>query len=148
MAQAEIRSWEGKMVTDDRGTVSFVNDFSFADVKRFYVVKNHQAGFIRAWHAHQREGKYVTVLQGAAIIAAVPVANWEQPDTNAPVSRFILSGSAPTVLYIPPGHANGARSLTADTMIVYFSTATVEESRGDDFRYPAKYWDPWSIEER
>jgi dTDP-4-dehydrorhamnose 3,5-epimerase len=52
------------------------------------------------------------------------------------------------VLYIPPGYANGAMTLTSDTMIQYFSTATLEESKGDDIRFDARLWDPWQVEER
>ena len=50
---------EGGLAVDDRGIVSFVNDFDFAGVKRFYMVSNHKAGFVRAWHAHKHEAKYV-----------------------------------------------------------------------------------------
>ena len=39
----------------DRGEVGFVNDFDFEGVKRFYTLKNHPAGYVRAWHAHRRE---------------------------------------------------------------------------------------------
>ena len=38
----------GGQAVDDRGTVSFVNDFDFNNVKRFYQVENHRRGFIRA----------------------------------------------------------------------------------------------------
>jgi hypothetical protein len=51
----------GNIAIDDRGTLFFVNDFSLCDVKRFYVVNDHRAGFVRAWHAHRREAKYVAV---------------------------------------------------------------------------------------
>jgi dTDP-4-dehydrorhamnose 3,5-epimerase len=39
-------------------------------------------------------------------------------------------------------------SLTADAKLMFFSTSTVEESRGDDYRYDARHWDPWQVEER
>jgi dTDP-4-dehydrorhamnose 3,5-epimerase-like enzyme len=60
----------------------------------------------------------------------------------------VLSASAPAVLYIPAGYANGNMSLTADAKAVFFSTATVEESREDDIRLDARLWDPWPVEER
>ena len=40
-------------------TGCFVNDFNFENVKRFYQVENHRQGFIRAWHGHKKEGKYI-----------------------------------------------------------------------------------------
>ena len=139
---------EGGLAVDDRGALRFVNDFHFDGVKRFYLVENHQAGFIRAWHAHRREAKYVLVPRGAAIVAAVFIDNWESPDKEAHVYRHVLSDQKPAVLYIPAGYANGFKSLTAGTLLMFYSTATVEESRGDDVRFDARYWDPWQAIER
>lgn len=142
------RLFTGNIGIDDRGEVGFVNEFDFAGVKRFYTVLNHRAGFIRAWHGHRREAKYVTVVQGAALIGAVPVDDWAAPDRQAPVSRHVLSSRKPSVLYIPPGHCNGFMSLTEDAKLMFFSTATLDESRDDDIRFDARYWDIWHIEER
>ena len=139
---------EGGLAVDDRGVVGFVNDFDFVGVKRFYTVSNHKAGFIRAWHAHRHETKYVTVLQGAAIVGAVEIDDWEQPTKDGKVYRYILSSRKPSVVYIPAGYANGFMSLTEDTILIYYSTATFEESCKDDVRYDARYWDIWEIIER
>jgi dTDP-4-dehydrorhamnose 3,5-epimerase len=139
---------EGGLAVDDRGEVGFVNDFSFDGVKRFYVVSNHRAGSVRAWHAHRREAKYVTVVRGAAVVAAVKIDDWDKPSKDAEVMRYVLAGARPGVLYVPPGYANGFMSLTPDACLVFFSTAGVEESRGDDVRYDARYWNPWSVIER
>jgi dTDP-4-dehydrorhamnose 3,5-epimerase len=138
----------GGINVDDRGTIRHVNGFEFDGVKRFYVVENHRAGLVRAWHGHRREAKCVTVLTGAALVAAVAIDDWKQPALDAPVERFVLSSSAPAVLFIPPGYANGFMSLTPDARLVFFSTATLDESRADDVRFPARTWDPWGVEER
>jgi dTDP-4-dehydrorhamnose 3,5-epimerase-like enzyme len=139
---------EGGLAVDDRGDLAFVNDFHFEGVKRFYIVSNHRAGFVRAWHAHRHEGKYVTAVQGAAIVAAVAIDNWEKPSKNAEVHRYVLSAQKPSVLYIPPGYANGFMSLTTDARLMIFSTSTLEESRDDDVRYDARYWNAWQVIER
>lgn len=139
---------EGGIAVDDRGEVAFVNDFDFRGVKRFYVVANHRVGFVRAWHAHRKEAKYVTVVHGAALVAVVGIDNWEAPSKDAEVYRYVLSAHRPAVLYIPPGYANGFMSLTPDCKIIFFSTSTLDESRGDDVRYDSRYWNPWEIVER
>lgn len=139
---------EGGLAVDDRGEVRFVNEFNFEGVKRFYVVSNHQAGFVRAWHAHRREAKYVLVSRGAAIVGAVKIEDWQKPSPTSEVHRFVLSAAKPNILYIPPGYANGFMSLTADTQVFFFSTATIEESRDDDVRFDARYWDIWTVVER
>ena len=139
---------EGGLGVDDRVEVAFVNGFRFEGVKRFYMVSNHRAGFVRAWHAHRREAKYVIAVQGAAIVAAVAIDNWEHPSKNSQVHRYVLSAQKPAVLYIPQGYANGFMSLSKDAKLMFFSTSTLEESQGDDVRYDARYWDAWQVIER
>ncbi|MEM2144978.1 MAG: dTDP-4-dehydrorhamnose 3,5-epimerase family protein [Candidatus Jordarchaeaceae archaeon] len=144
----EPRLIKGGIVVDDRGLISFVNDFDFHGVKRFYMVQNHCRGFIRAWHGHRLESKYVLVIKGSALVCAVAVDNWVNPSKDAKVWRFVLSEITPAVLYIPAGYANGAMSLTEDAKIIYFSNRTLEESLKDDIRFPFDYWNPWEVEKR
>lgn len=144
----EPRIIEGNVFVDDRGEVGFVSDFNFGGIKRFYLVSNHKAGFVRAWHAHKKESKYVTAVSGAAVIGAVAIDDWKKPSKDSKVWRFTLSDRKPSVLYIPAGYANGFMSLTQDAKLLFFSTSSVEESRADDVRFDARYWDPWSVTER
>lgn len=139
---------EGGLAVDDRGQVTFVNDFDFSDVKRFYMVSNHKAGFIRAWHAHKKEAKYILVVKGVAVVGAVKIDDWDEPSKDVAANRYVLSEKKPTILYIPAGYANGFMSLTKDLQIIFFSTSTLSESLNDDIRYDAQYWDIWFIEER
>lgn len=138
----------GGLAADDRGELAFVNDFGFDGVKRFYIVSNYKQGFIRAWHGHKREAKYVTAVSGAALVGAVGIDNWEQPSRELRVERFVMSAHRPSVLYIPAGYANGFMSLTEDLKLMFFSTSTLEESQGDDLRFDSRYWDIWNIVER
>ena len=138
----------GDLAVDDRGEVGFVNDFDFEGVRRFYTVRNHRQGFVRAWHAHRKEAKYVTITAGAAVVAAVRVDDWERPSKDLTVARYVLSAARPRVLYIPAGYANGFMSLTDDARLMFFSTSTLADSLGDDIRFDARHWDVWSVEER
>jgi dTDP-4-dehydrorhamnose 3,5-epimerase-like enzyme len=138
----------GALAVDDRGEVGFVNGFSFQGVKRFYLVSNHRSSFVRAWHGHRQEGKYVTAVAGAAIVGAVKIDNWENPSKDLPAERFVLSSKKPSVLFIPPGYANGFMSLTDDLKLMFFSTSTLEESAADDIRFDSRLWDIWRVAER
>jgi hypothetical protein len=31
---------------------------------------------------------------------------------------------------------------------MFFSTASLADSKDDDVRFDARYWDPWTVEER
>lgn len=141
----EIKIINGGLATDDRGTVRFVNDFNFENVKRFYQVQNHRRGFIRAWHGHQFEGKYVYVAKGSALVSAVPLDLMisKNIDTSK-VFKATLSSNNPKILFIPPGHANGFKSLEEDTIIQFFSTTTLDASLNDDIRFPHDIVDIWN----
>lgn len=131
----------GDLVTDDRGTVRFVNDFDFKKVKRFYQVNNHRKGFIRAWHGHKEEDKYVYVSSGSALVGVVNLETEE-------VEKFVLSANKPRILWVPANSANGFMSLEEDTTVIFFSSKTLEESKDDDIRFPYDKWDIWDIEYR
>jgi dTDP-4-dehydrorhamnose 3,5-epimerase len=137
----EIKTLNGGISVDDRGSVRFVNDFNFEGVKRFYQVENHRSGFIRAWHGHKKEGKYVYVVNGTALIGVVNMETEE-------IKKFILSDKSPKILWIPPGHFNGFKSLEENTKIIFFSTSTLEESLGDDIREDHSKWDIWEEDYR
>ena len=147
----------GGQAVDDRGSVRFVNDFDFKNVKRFYQVENHREGFIRAWHAHRREGKYVYVPRGSALIGAVRIEHRGPVDGVADDAilvpegkpeRYVLGDAVPKVLWIPPGYANGFKNLKSDTIVQFFSTTTLSESVNDDIRFPYDKWDIWDIEQK
>lgn len=144
----KVKIIKGGMAIDDRGEVGFVNDFDFGGIKRFYTVTNHSKGFVRAWHSHRRESKYITTVKGMVLVCTVTIDDWEQPSKDLNVERFVLSETQPSIIYIPPGFAHGTMSLTDNAKIIVFSDRTLNESLGDDIRFPARYWNPWCIEER
>ena len=129
---------DGSISVDDRGSISFVNGFDFRDVKRFYMVQNHSKGFIRAWHGHKQEGKYVFVTKGAIIMATVSMETEK-------ITKYVLSATKPQILYIPAGNYNGFRTLTDDTQIMFFSTSSFKDSLDDDFRKPANTWQVFEV---
>ena len=139
---------KGGISVDDRGELLFCNDFDMTDIVRFYQVSNHSSNFIRAWHAHKKESKYVHVASGAAIVAAVKIDNWDEPSKDLKIEKFILSAKTPGILLIPSGYAHGYKTLLPETKLIFFSTSRLDESINDDFRYDAFYWNPWKIKER
>ncbi len=82
------------------------------------MVENHDKGFIRAWHGHEKEGKYVFVSNGSILLGAVKL------NTDI-IEKFVLSSRKPSVLYIPPGYANGFMNLEYDTKVMFFSTFNI-----------------------
>ena len=145
---SEFTHIPGGKAFDDRGALSFINDLDLSAFKRLYIVENHAQGFVRAWHGHKNEAKAVVVVAGAALVAAVKIDNWDKPSKDLEVQRTVLSSEKPGALLIPAGYANGFMTLTEGAKVMFLSTSSLEESAGDDFRFDAKHWDPWQIEQR
>lgn len=137
---AEVQYVPGGSAADERGVVLFVNDLDLRDYRRLYVVANREVGFLRAWHGHKVEGKAVIVVRGSALVAAVRIDDWDAPSRDLPVTRRVLTAEEPGAFLIPPGCANGCRTLTDDARVLYLSTTTLEDSLADDFRFPPETW--------
>lgn len=140
--------WEGKQFVDDRGFVSFVNDFNPAKygIQRIYTVRNICSEYVRAWHGHKFESKFVMVVSGVALINVVSIDAAEhsiENDVPCAYQSFILCGWQPKVLWIPPGYYNGFKNLKEDTDIMFFSTVPLGSSIKDDFRLN---WDIFGTE--
>jgi dTDP-4-dehydrorhamnose 3,5-epimerase len=153
MKTQEINQITGNIAIDDRGSLKFINDFNFEGVKRFYQVQNHSKNFIRAWHGHVKEAKYVYVVKGSILFGAVPIPSTPYSDelgqnTTQEPKKYILSSDKPSILYVPPNHANGFMTLTDDAIVQFFSTSTLDESKGDDIRFAYDTWNIWNVEYR
>jgi dTDP-4-dehydrorhamnose 3,5-epimerase-like enzyme len=125
----------GGLSVDDRGTVRFVNDFKFENVKRFYHVSNHSKGFIRAWHGHKISDLYVYVVKGTIFLATMTIMD---DIIKTDINKFILSDLKPQILHIPANHYNGFKTLTEDCQILFYSTIELNNMQDDDIR---KYYD-------
>ena len=90
------------------------------------------------------------LLRDPQSYAAVKLDDIKNPSKDAPVQRFVLSDKKPAILFIPPGYANGFRPLEPSTCIQFYSTSTLEETKGDDYRFPPDYWGTavWEVENR
>ena len=144
----KIKLIDADISIDDRGELIFCNNFDMKKIKRFYHISNFSTPFVRAWHGHKIENKYIMTTKGSALVAAVQVDDWKKPSKSLNITTFLLNDKKPKLLFIPGGYAHGYKTLLPDTRLVIFSTATLKESLKDDYRYEAYYWNPWKIKER
>jgi dTDP-4-dehydrorhamnose 3,5-epimerase len=118
---------EIKRFGDDRG--DFIS-IPFSEIfKRSYIITNTQPGVVRAFHGHKKEGKLFYVPKGAFkfIIMGMEDNLWKE---------YTLLASVPKILFVPAGFYNGFVSLSEDSLIITYSTSTIDESREDDIRLP------------
>lgn len=131
---------QGGNFSDYRGTISYVNDFSFQDIERFYIISNSDDHPIRAWQGHKLDAKNFYCLSGAFKIHFVKVDDWENPSKNLEIENIIVSESDSKIIHIPAGYANAIESLESNSKLISFSTLPLKDVNEDDVRYPADYW--------
>lgn len=131
---------KGDEFVDERGSVSFVNDFIFDNVKRFYIIKHAQPYTIRAWQAHKNETKFFFALNSEFIIKLIKIDNWENPLQESEIVEYKLSRKDNSILVIPKGYANGFINLESNSELLVFSSSTLDESLKDDYRFDKDYF--------
>jgi dTDP-4-dehydrorhamnose 3,5-epimerase-like enzyme len=136
---------KAEAIFDNRGSLTFSNVFNFKKIKRFYIIKNHNINFIRAWHAHKYEEKFFLCIDGVFQISCTRIKNFDEPDKNTKVYSWVLSSEKPQIIYIPNGYANGSMNLSKNAKLLIYSTSTLKQSMSDDHRYSWDYWNPWKI---
>jgi len=135
---------------DDRGEIIYCNEFNFIQkkIKRFYQITNNNINFVRAWHGHKNEEKFLFVLQGTFRICTVKIDNWKNPSKRLPVKEFIINANSPKILLIPGGYAHGTQNLKIDSKLMIFSTFSTKQSIQDDYRFKSNLWFNWNIQSR
>ncbi|HPE77598.1 MAG TPA: hypothetical protein PLC80_16005 [Draconibacterium sp.] len=134
---------KGGIFSDERGSMRFVNDFNFTNVKRFYFIKHPNTEFVRAWQAHQFEKKNFFPISGSFVVAWVKIDDFEDPSKNLIPEYHILSAKNSEVLSIPNGYANGLKALEPNSEILLFSDMNLEDSLAENIRYPSDWWMDW-----
>lgn len=92
-----------------------------------YVVRNESAGTIRAFHVHEKQWDYFTVVNGKA---QVWIVNPEKTEAE----KFILSGANLTRLIIPPNWWHGWESLMQNVILISTITDVYNRENPDEKR--------------
>lgn len=136
----EAKIIQGGNFSDHRGTISFVNDFSFRDIERFYIVSNSEENTIRAWQGHKLDAKNFYCLTGSFKIHFVKIDNWENPSKDLMIETIQLTASDSKIIHIPAGYANAIEALDINSKLLSFSTLPLDNTGDDDVRYNSDYW--------
>ena len=131
---------QGGNFSDHRGTISYVNDFSFQDIERFYIISNSDDNPIRAWQGHKLDAKNFYCLNGSFKIHFVKIDDWENPSQHLIVETVFVSSSDSKIVHIPAGYANAIESLETNSKLLSFSTLPLVNVKEDDVRYSSDHW--------
>jgi len=131
---------KGNLFSDDRGSLSFINDFSLQSIVRFYEISPKDTSIIRAWQAHKKESKWFYCIHGAFKVNLVKIDSFENPSKDLDVHTYELNTNTPQVLFVPGGYANGFKAISEDSKLMVFSNFDLEASKQDEYRFETEKW--------
>ncbi len=131
---------EGEIFSDDRGSLTALNDFFMDSVVRFYHIYPKNTDIIRGWQAHKKEHKWFYCTNGGFEVKVVYIDDFNNPPNTPVIKSFILEKSKPKVLFVPGGHATAFKALVSGSGMQVFSNFNLTESVQDDYRFPLTKW--------
>jgi dTDP-4-dehydrorhamnose 3,5-epimerase-like enzyme len=135
-----VKCLNGGSHKDQRGVISFVNDFDMAQVKRFYQIKHDTVDVFRAWQGHQKESKWFYCIEGSFTINWIKPTSWTKPSGLEQIDSLTLNSHEPQVLYVPKGYITGIKANLCPSRLMVYSDFTLSESQLDDFRFDFNLW--------
>lgn len=124
---------------DDRGEITFNNDFNPSQVKRFYSIENIDTSFIRRWQGHRIEQRWFTAISGKFEIQLILVDDWDTPSVQLEKITFELGNNSFDILHIPPGYISSIQSLTDNSKLLVMADHALNEVK-DEYRFPVDYF--------
>ncbi|MCT2564648.1 WxcM-like domain-containing protein [Chryseobacterium herbae] len=132
--------FEGGKYSDERGSLTFNNNFNASEIKRMYCIENADTKFIRGWTGHKIEQRWFSVLQGHFLIRLIKIDNWEKPLKELSVLRFEIDSENLNVLHIPRGYASAIQAQKENSKLLVMADYSLGEI-DDDYRFPIDYFE-------
>lgn len=140
MDKKKIEVMVGGVAKDQRGQIRFVNEFDMTQVKRFYIIKNHNTRLVRGWRGHRMEQRWFYVLSGAFSVDLVEIDDWENASRTLSVETRILATQDQQVLHVPAGYATAFQAVGPDSELLVFADYGIENAKHDDHIWPEDYF--------
>lgn len=129
----------GNHHADERGALTFNNNFNAFGIKRIYTIENESLDFVRAWQGHQIEQRWFSAVIGSFLIKLINIDNWDKPSKDLPILEFILTSENFDILHIPAGFATSIQGLEENSKLLLFADYQMGELL-DEFRFPNDYF--------
>ena len=130
----------GGIHSDERGSVSFVNDFDMEQIKRFYTITHSDTHIIRGWQGHKIEKKWFFCTKGAFVVRVIKIDDWHQPSKYLEISKYHLQSDKSEILFVDQGCVTCMQAVTKDSTLLVFSDQDLLHSKADDYRFDQNYW--------
>lgn len=130
---------EGKKHQDERGSITFNNDFDATQIKRIYTIENHTAHFIRGWQGHKVEQRWFACMKGSFEISVIEVDDFSNPSQEVVIKKHTLTDEVLTYLQVPAGCVTAIQSLVKESKLLVLSDFKLGEVN-DEYRFPLDYF--------
>ena len=130
---------KGNHHKDDRGTLTFNNDFNALGIKRVYTIENESLDFLRAWQGHQIEQRWFSAVAGSFKIKLIEIDDWKNPTKDLTILEFILNSENLDILHVPRGFATSIQSLEDHSKLLLFADYQLGEIQ-DEYRFASNYF--------
>jgi len=137
-----VKVIKGEIFEDKRGQIASVNNFSFDEIKRTYILHHPDTYIVRGWQGHKHEKKWFYCISGAFTLKLVAIDNWEKPCKNLKTETFNLNSKYSQIICVPSGYANSIKAEIPDSILQVFSNKTFAEAMAekDSYRFDSDYF--------
>ena len=125
----------GEKFEDERGIITFSNDFDASLIKRIYTIENKSLDFIRGWQGHKIEQRWFASMQGSFEIAVITIDNFENPSKDLIPEYFILKTNNLDFLHIKSGCITAIKAKEENSKLLVLADYSMNEIQ-DEYRFP------------
>lgn len=130
---------EGKKYQDERGIITFNNDFDASEIKRIYTIENHSTEFIRGWQGHKIEQRWFVCMKGSFEISVIRIDDFENPARDLMIQKYLLTEKTLTYLHIPSGCITAIQSKKKSSKLLVLADYGLGEIN-DEYRFALNYF--------
>lgn len=130
---------KGNKHQDERGIITFNNEFDASQIKRIYTIENASTEFIRGWQGHKIEQRWFACMKGCFEISVIDVDDFEKPSKGLPIQKYLLTADVLTYLHIPSGCITAIQAKEKESKLLVLADYGLGEI-DDEYRFPIDYF--------
>ncbi|SMC82394.1 WxcM-like domain-containing protein [Moheibacter sediminis] len=130
---------KGKIHSDERGTITFNNDFDASQVKRIYTIENNSVEFIRGWQGHKVEQRWFACINGKFEIQVIEIDDFQNPSKDLTIDKYELTTDALNFLHVPAGFVTAIQAIEGNSKLLVLSDYLLGEIQ-DEYRFRLDYF--------
>lgn len=131
--------FKGNRHEDERGIITYNNEFDASKIKRIYTIENNSTDFVRGWQGHQVEQRWFACMKGAFEISVIEIDDFENPSKELKISKHLLDDKELTFLHIPAGCVTAIQSKIEGSKLLVLADYALGEIQ-DEFRFPLRFF--------